>query len=156
MSKPVHIRKAKPSDADSLATLCITVWIDTYCMEGIEAPLASYVLSEYSADSLKKRVSEKTVLVAESKASLLGLAVLDDGTGEIETLYVLPRFKGLGVGRLLVEELKNHSSSPLFLTCWEGNQAALRFYDRLGFVETGETCFELDGKKHRNIRLQTG
>ncbi|ODA32972.1 hypothetical protein A8L45_11775 [Veronia pacifica] len=149
----MKIRKAQFTDSEALAALCITVWIDTYCSEGIEAAHANYVLDEYTAKNLKQRIVNSTVLVAEVKGSPIGLAILNGKLGEIETLYVLSRFKGLGAGKALVDELKKHTNLELYLTCWEGNEPALQFYKRIGFMETGETFFELDGKKIRNVAL---
>ena len=149
----MHIRKAILSDSEALTVLCITVWIDTYCFEGIETPHASYVLNEYTSENLKKIISERTVYVAEVNGLVIGLVVLDEQSSEIETLYVLPRFKGMGAGKALITKLKNIVSDPLFLTCWEGNEAARKFYNKLGFAESGEAYFELDGKKIRNVEL---
>lgn len=149
----MKIRSAQLTDSETLAALCITVWIDTYCVDGIEPAHASYVLNEYTAENLKQRIANSTVLIAEIKGLPVGLAVLNGKSGEIETLYVLPRFKGLGAGAALVVELKNHTSLKLYLTCWEGNEPALRFYKRVGFTETGEAFFDLDGKKIRNVKL---
>lgn len=151
----MHIREAKISDSEALAVLCITVWIDTYCFEGIESSHASYVITEYTPEKLKKRIVESTVYLAEIEGLVVGLAILNKGSGEIETLYVLPHFKGLGAGRALIQELKKHYKERLFLTCWEGNNAARHFYKKMGFFESGEAFFELDGKKIRNVELSS-
>ncbi len=150
----MKIRKAQLHDSEVLAALCITVWIDTYCFEGIEPAHASYVLTEFTPEKLSKRIESKAVYVAELGDLIVGVSVLDEETFEIETLYVLPRFTGKGAGRLLISELKKHTSSGLFLTCWEGNMGAREFYGKLGFVESGEAFFELDGKRIRNVELR--
>ena len=149
----MQIRKAQLADAETLTSLCITVWIDTYCFEGIEPAHANYVLNEYTAEKLKQRIVNSTVLIAQIEELPIGLAALNAKSGEIETLYILPRFKGLGAGKALVVELQKYTNLKLHLTCWEGNDLALKFYKRVGFKETGEAFFELNGKKIRNVEF---
>ena len=149
----MRVREATISDSESLAALCITVWIDTYCKGGIEPSVANYVLTAYTPDRLVQTINEKRVLVAEHAGNIVGLVVLHPQSGEIETLYVLPGFQGRGVGSVLLKEIRTGFNGRLFLTCWEKNESAIGFYKTYGFVETGEAYFHLDGQAHRNIEL---
>ncbi|GGX62648.1 GNAT family N-acetyltransferase [Saccharospirillum salsuginis] len=149
----VRVRRAVQADKDTLSTLCITVWVDTYCIDGVEPNLADYVLSAYSPTRLAQTIEEKHVFVAEHAGGVIGLAVFDSDTGEIETLYVLPRFQGKRAGCLLLSAIQSGYKGPVFLTCWEKNVPAIQFYKQNGFIETGEAFFELDGQVHRNIEL---
>lgn len=149
----MDIRTANPSDSTTLSALCMTVWFDTYCIDGIEHPHAQYVLAEYTPEKLTHRIENTTVYLAEDKGRLLATAILNKETGEIETLYVLPRFKGRGIGSALLTALRDAHAAPLFLTCWEGNSEAIVFYDKKGFTRSGEAFFELDGVRHRNIEF---
>jgi len=149
----MRLREATQADIGSLSTLCITVWIDTYCTEGIQANVATYVLSEYSPERIARTLNGKRVLVSEVNGLITGVVVFDLHSGELETLYVLPKFQGTGVGRLLLEGVRTGYEGRVFLTCWEKNESAIRFYLRNGFVETGEAYFHLDGEMHRNVEL---
>ncbi|WP_051208234.1 GNAT family N-acetyltransferase [Saccharospirillum impatiens] len=154
MNHSLIIREACPSDAESLSALCITVWIDTYSTEGLHPSHATYVLTEYTPELLVQRMSVSDVTVVERDGCLIGFAVFNEHTGEIETFYILTRFKGMGIGARLLEALKAKYDERLFLSCWENNAAALGFYLKKGFVESGETFFELDGEQHRNVILE--
>lgn len=60
---------------------------------------------------------------------------------ELCEFYVEPFFKGLGIGRQLVENLcreaKVSGKKRVYLWVIEDNEAARRFYERNGFVEEG-------------------
>lgn len=148
----LSVRAAQSQDIEPLSVLCTTVWIDTYSFDGIEPSHARYVLTQFSPTALQQQIKQKTVFVARNQDNPVGVIIIHPGNGEIETLYVLPRYQSQGVGRLLLQHSKQQADT-LFLTCWEGNHKALAFYQRQGFIEDGEFFFELEGKKIRNIRL---
>ena len=60
--------------------------------------------------------------------------------GEIETLSILPEFRGFGVGVGLLEcvyaELKKDNVDEVSLGVIATNQAAIRFYEKQGFETT--------------------
>lgn len=61
-----------------------------------------------------------------------------DGTGEIDTLYVVPTYRGRGVGHALMSRamdwFANRSVPSIVVDVISGNDAAQRFYARYGFV----------------------
>jgi ribosomal protein S18 acetylase RimI-like enzyme len=60
--------------------------------------------------------------------------------GEIESLSVLPEFRGSGVGTELLTKLEEHLRAAgvddLILGALSGNRDALRLYERLGYRPT--------------------
>lgn len=60
-----------------------------------------------------------------------------DGTGEVESIYVLESYRGLGIGSLLIEaslawmELKGAAKKTVIVAA--GNEAVFKFYKRFGF-----------------------
>jgi len=153
MDNTIKIRDALVADAEALSALCITVWIDTYSIGGIEPSHASYALSEFSSANIILKINHRQVYVAERDGKLVAVAVFNAETGEIETLYVLPQCKGSGLGKALITAIRDNFRQKLYLTCWEENAAAVAFYKKQGFIETGEYDFQLDGKSYRNIEL---
>ena len=73
-----------------------------------------------------------------------------DGAGEIESLYLHPDAKGLGLGWALhqhaIDDLVARGFGPLVLWAFAANRQALRFYERAGWVldKAGEN-WVLDG-----------
>ena len=71
----------------------------------------------------------------------LGFMLVDDG--HMEALFIVPEAHGQGIGRLLVEAAL--ADTPELTTdVNEQNAQAVGFYERLGFVATGRS--ELDGQ----------
>jgi diamine N-acetyltransferase len=61
-----------------------------------------------------------------------------DGAGEIESLYVLPEYRGSGIGEALardvVEWCESNGAAAMQVRVAAGNEAAHGFYRRLGFA----------------------
>ena len=77
---------------------------------------------------------------------------------EITTLYVLPEYQGLGIGSqlmtTLLEEVSNSTMHQLYLWVLETNTTAMRFYNKFGFVLSGERSEELhDNNKIVDIKM---
>lgn len=77
----------------------------------------------------------------------IGFAFVSAVLGEAEVLLigVLPELRRTGAGRALIEGLKA-SFSVIHLEVREQNLVARRFYEALGFVETGRRKRYYDGK----------
>jgi ribosomal protein S18 acetylase RimI-like enzyme len=153
----MKIRKADKNDAANIAALGICVWIDTYATEGVFDKISRYVFSELIEEKILELISNKNVLVIVEENRLLGYIVLGaekENKVEIETLYVLPKFHGQGIGRQLIKEALNIFQKSLWLSVWELNNKAIGFYQKLGFKETRELYFDLYGDKIRNIVLE--
>ena len=83
-------------------------------------------------------VAEQRVWVAQRDARLLGFASVDREW--LESLYVDPESQGAGVGRALLEVVKQASPNGLALHVFTRNARARRFYEAAGFtlVESGD------------------
>ena len=66
---------------------------------------------------------------------------IDDGICEMKRLFVRPQYRGLGIGRALVEtaisEARTIGYHRMFLDTVPSMQRARTLYDSLGFVEIG-------------------
>jgi GNAT superfamily N-acetyltransferase len=67
----------------------------------------------------------------------IALLVLDNGW--VNQLYVDPQWTGSGLGSVLIDLAKERSPKQLDLWAFQSNIAALRFYERHGFVSIGTT-----------------
>lgn len=156
------IREARKEDASNLAVLSLRVWLDTYATEGIKTNYSEYVLSQFTpayfeslirADSpcMDDEVIESPyrILVFEQEDVLKGYVLInlasyfDDNSQygfEIEKLYVDATFKGLGIGRSLIEAVKQHFGHFFWLYTWVENESNC-FYTHLGFKQIGQFSF---------------
>lgn len=73
------------------------------------------------------------------------------GYGEIVSVYLLPEYTGKGYGRKLMEtamsELRKQGFDKLLLWVLEENTNARRFYEHLGFTNSGEVLDDNIGGK---------
>ena len=53
---------------------------------------------------------------------------------ELDDLYVLPAFRGRGIGTAIVKRCCGLTDKPLFLYVFEQNERAVALYRRLGFL----------------------
>ena len=53
--------------------------------------------------------------------------------GELDDLYVLPAFRGQGIGSEILLKCMDESPNPLYLYVFSGNIRAISFYEKFGF-----------------------
>jgi ribosomal protein S18 acetylase RimI-like enzyme len=67
----------------------------------------------------------------------------DSSRAQLVSMWTAPTHRKNGVGRLLVNAIlnwaKGHDVSTLLLMVTSNNDPAIRFYERLGFAQTGRT-----------------
>jgi putative acetyltransferase len=83
-------------------------------------------------------VPSATITVAEANGAMLGFVTVDPVSLDLDQLVVAPEAWGGGVARALVAEAKRISPNGLDLHVNTDNARAIRFYEREGFVVSGE------------------
>lgn len=92
-------------------------------------------------------------LAVDSANRALGFMLLDGA--QMEALFVDPAHHGRGVGRALVDHAR-HLHPVLTTDVNVQNPQAAGFYDRLGFVETGRSDRDSQGRPYPLIHLRIG
>lgn len=160
------LRAATPADAETIAALATQVFLDTYATEGIRPDLARHAFSEYTVTAFAARLLEpdRAFLVAEEGSGLVGFAEVLLGPlpapaggldgAELVRLYIQPRVQRTGLGRRLLQGAETIAASKgrtsLWLTAWDGNHDAARFYAALGYEDIGETRYTFEGNSYVN------
>jgi GNAT superfamily N-acetyltransferase len=162
----IRIRRAEGVDSPLIAALSAQVWLDTYCVDGINLAVANHILSTFTADAMAAKLADpnQQVMVAERDSKLLGVLTLRrnaicpcDKTlrHELDGVYVTRHSHRQGIGgRMLARAYdlaRRDGARSLWLTVWYRNARALAFYDALNWQRIGETQFMLDGVAHPNI-----
>ena len=108
--------------------------------------------------------SRLTTLVVKEAGRYIGVSAFGksreenySGWGEIVSLYMLPEYWGRGYGRILFERaigrLRLDGFNNIYLWVLADNLRAREFYERNGFVNSGETKnFEIGGKTLPEIK----
>ena len=98
-----------------------------------------------SQEQWRNRVSDWTRFAAEVDGQVVGLVGAGsgefNGTAALTSLWVDPRFRGLGVGSALIDAVEawalGQGLGQILLWVTETNQVAQRLYERRGFARTG-------------------
>jgi ribosomal protein S18 acetylase RimI-like enzyme len=164
-SRPL-LRPGTPDDAVTIAALAVQVFLDTYATEGIRPDLAREAFSEYSAEAFATRLREsaRSFILAEQATGVVGfvelLAVPQPAPAgavvgaQLVRLYIQPRFQRAGNGQRLLQAAEvaalSLGLSAVWLTAWEGNSRARRFYEATGYQDVGATTYSFQGNAYSN------
>jgi GNAT superfamily N-acetyltransferase len=158
----VHIRRATPDDAEPLTHLHLDCWDDAYT--GL---MPQQVLDDRRTD-VPARIDRwrailaesDNTLVAESPDGLVGFVSAGRGRDndvdmetEVMALYVRAGRWDTGVGYALLEAAIDDRAAYLWVL--EGNERAIRFYERQGFRRDGTRDEHDEGLHVRMVRAGT-
>lgn len=141
------ILPAGPGDAEAIARVHVTSWRETYRGLLPDAYLAG-LSAEAQARRWRRALAQprpgEVALVAEGADGVVGYAAGAPsrsgrgGEAEVQTLYVLARAQGRGIGRALLSgqarALAAAGASAMLIGVLTENHAARGFYERLGGV----------------------
>lgn len=154
------LRQADHKDARAIAEVHVSSWQTTYAgqvpesyLHELSVPQREAAWTEALADSSHK------IIVAEEGGEVHGFisfgpsrdADANPSVGEIYAIYLLENYKGCGVGIALWNEalrsLKQRSCNEVTLWVLDTNNAARRFYTRVGMLPDGATKSEAIGEQ---------
>jgi ribosomal protein S18 acetylase RimI-like enzyme len=149
----INVRHATPADASQIAAIHCASWRDAYASVLDDAFLGGPIEEDRSAlwsDRLQNPDKARIILLADvaqaaPAAFVCAYRDLDPVWGSwIDNLHVLPALRGKGIGEHLMRSAARALAAEarttgLHVWTFEANQAALRFYRRLGgeVVERG-------------------
>jgi putative acetyltransferase len=96
-------------------------------------------------------VPTATITVAESAGRLIGFVTVDAATRYVDQIVVAPEAWGSGLAASLIAEAKRLSPAGLDLTVNADNARAIRFYEKQGFVITGDDVNAISGASVRKM-----
>lgn len=105
--------------------------------ENFKGHFSSFTFAERSKKLLA--MDKLAIFIAKENAELVGycIASLNNEAGEIDSLYVKPKFQGSSLGMLLTESamswLSSLNCSQVSVYVAEGNEEAIPFYEKFGF-----------------------
>lgn len=157
-SAGIQIRFASADDAELLALLGKETFHDAFSVypQMPADDLASYLKAEFTVSNLAAQLADEQAffLLAEHAGLAVGYAKMEvhqSMTGvqlnnpiKLRRLYCKQDYLGLGVGASLMErcvlEAASRKHDGIYLTVWEHNQRAQRFYEKWSY----EPCALID------------
>ncbi len=155
------IRKCTADDADGRGTVHFQSWKETY--SGL---MPAEYLNELRLDTLIKRAREHidNTFVAVSRNKVVGFScylqnsrefVSVKPSSEIVALYVLKEYQNCGIGKALLNAVKNElTEKTILLFVLKGNEQAIKFYKHIGFSFTGKSILqEVSGGRIEELEM---
>lgn len=170
------LRPAAQDDGPALAAFAARSYVETF-VEGFGiayAPedLAAYLdhacspaafaamIADPAADVRLRTDGEGIVAYAVSGPAALPHPDVQRWHGEIRRFYLRPDAQGAGLAGAALDELLRDldplGDRPVWLSVWEGNLRAQRFYARRGFREVGEHAYPVGRHLDRDLIWRRG
>lgn len=153
MSDPITLRLATIQDVPSIREVAELTWPVSY-REILSPEQIRYMLDQmYSQAKIEAAVTDpkQAFWLAEQNGTVLGFCGIEHdwpetGFTRIHKLYILPDTQGLGVGKILMDqvekEARRHGNTQLHLNVNKHNKA-IGFYGKQGFVTAGEEVIDI-------------
>ncbi len=161
----IRLKKAEPSDVEKVRAFA--EWTFRAAYEHLNDPeeFGRYCARNFAPDHFRSLFDDPDAafwLAFSPENELLGYLKINFGKpndaqnppenlvgrqSELERIYVHPEKKGLRLGSILIEKAEElaraDGSDWLWLGVWERNEAAQKFYEKMGFRVFGRHLFHL-------------
>jgi len=163
----IHIERVSTQDEAALQLVSRQTFNETFSASNNAQDMQSYLNNQLSLEHLTFELNQagSEFYFALNNQRIIGYLKInfvdaqtelkDKQAMEIERIYVLKEFYGLGVGQILFDHAlkigRNKSLQYIWLGVWEENHRAIRFYEKNGF-ETFmrmRTSYSTAKKPHR-------
>ncbi len=157
------IRRATIDDAAALAEFGRRTFIDAFGAQNEPADVEAYCAKSYGVAQQTREISEGITLLAEERSAIVAFAQVHRsqspfGDVELGRFYVDRDHHGRGLARELMDAVltaaRTIGGRKLWLSVWEHNPRAIRFYEKYGFLDEGAQPF-LVGSDLQTDRVMT-
>jgi putative acetyltransferase len=144
----VHIRRIGPADRAPLLALWERSVRATHLFltDADVVGLRPAVAAELASDAIEWWIAHDD---AETPLGFMGY-----GDGAVEGLFIDASHRGGGVGRRLIDHARQRSGGALSVDVNEQNDAAIGFYEALGFTIVGRSPTDADGRPFPLVHMR--
>jgi len=126
----LQFEQARPQDAEAIFSLCRELVTQYEDPQQVDIPRAL----AWCRRKIEKCIHEYTRILWDGQiAGYYHFAPCEDGM-ELDDLYVLPQFRGRGIGSAVVEKCCRETDEPICLCVFTQNTGAIALYRRFGFA----------------------
>jgi ribosomal protein S18 acetylase RimI-like enzyme len=158
-AQPLHLRRAQPADAQSLAQFAARTFAETFGPDNRPEDIAAHLAQSFGLAQQGREIADPdyVTLVMDGSDGIAAYAQMRRATPprcvstnvpvELYRFYVDRPWQGQGVAQRLMEAV--YSAAPalggrsIWLCVWERNPRAIAFYVKSGYRDVGSTSFIL-------------
>ena len=149
----LQLQLCTSNDTKKLLSISRQTFIDAFEDANKPEDFAHYMNTAFSEETILQEllnphasfyfVNQKNHTVAYFKLNdhKAQTDVHDKDAFELERIYVLSAYQGLGIGHWVIEQVsalaKKAQKKYIWLGVWEKNVSAIQFYEKKGFVKFG-------------------
>ena len=130
------LRPYQPSDEEAALALWQRGWQQAY--PHIDFAKRVDWFRDHWRDELQLHARIIVAETALASGSLAGFVAVSARTGYLDQIVVAPETQRMGLGKLLIEAAKHVGREGLYLHVNKDNESGLGFYQKCGFVISGE------------------
>jgi len=146
-------KKCSVNDLDQLVQISKATFIDAFKADNNADDFKVYIDFAFNKSKLTEELENPftTFYFVYVDNDLVGYFKLNENDAqsdlkeedslELERIYVIPEFQGIGLGKRMLQQAKKLASQSiktfLWLGVWEHNKAAIKFYEINGFSKFG-------------------
>lgn len=163
----VKIEKCTLEDLHKLQQISNETFNETFKDQNSPENMNAYLDRAFNLKQLEKELSDKFsqfyfIYVYHEVAGYLKINTEDaqsedmgEESLEIERIYIKSDFQKHGLGKSLlnkaIEAAKDCGKKKIWLGVWENNAAAISFYSKMGFVQTGTHSFYMGDEEQTDF-----
>ncbi|MEN0040211.1 MAG: GNAT family N-acetyltransferase [Pseudomonadota bacterium] len=140
----ITIRRAEGTEIADARDLTNRSWLSTYPPLIGQAETEEIIATRHSADLFREqagRVQDRFLVALKSNKVVGHLYAFQKDGMYVDRLHVDPDLKGFGIGKALLGHVEQQlfAGTRIWLDVLKGNDAALGFYEAVGYERAGET-----------------
>lgn len=147
------------NDIEKVIDISEKTFYETFANENTKDDMEKYIKENFSYNKIRSEIENnysKFYIVENAEEVAAYMKVNFEkaqteknhhNTLEVQRIYVLEKYKGKKIGKMLIEEAKKiaqkESLRYIWLGVWEKNYNAIKFYERQGFEKFHTHIFKL-------------
>jgi len=159
----VIYEKCSEAQLNDLVEMAKKTFVDAFEADNDPKDFSSYIEMAFSKEKLLQELKnlKTTFYFVYWNNDRIGYFKLNEGNAqsdlkldesiELERIYVMRKFQGLGLGETILNKVKHlsaaSSKSFVWLGVWEKNIKAIEFYKRHGFTKFGTHPYYIGSDK---------
>jgi diamine N-acetyltransferase len=166
----IEMRKCSLDDLDTIVSIGRQTFDETFRAMNTDETMELYLDTAFERGKIEAEVRNPgtSFFFLYKDGELVGYIKINEGDAqtdlkdagllELERIYVKKQYQGLGLGRILmdaaVQTARGLNKRGIWLGVWEKNEAAIGFYQRMGFSVAGSHVFVLGEERQTDFVMR--